>query len=128
MSRALQEAAVAQYETPSQNFALGLRKTTKKKLFNIASICVKDSCIILTLTLLTWTIWRAPTNASKWRMEFNSAFKGLTQKIHKVRNTGRCTTNDNRGKERDEQRQRERERGWEGRRKDSGCWEDLLLP
>ena len=31
----------------------------------------------LTLILLTWTIWRAPTNASKWRMRFNSAFKGL---------------------------------------------------
>ena len=25
----------------------------------------------LTLILLTWTIWRAPTNASKWRMGFN---------------------------------------------------------
>ena len=33
---------------------------------------------LLTLNLLTWTIWRAPTNASKWRMGFNSAFKGLT--------------------------------------------------
>jgi hypothetical protein len=32
---------------------------------------------ILTLTLLTWTKWRAPTNASKWRMGFNLAFKGL---------------------------------------------------
>ena len=32
----------------------------------------------LTLILLTWTKWRAPTNASKWRMGFNSAFKGLT--------------------------------------------------
>ena len=31
----------------------------------------------LTLILLTWTIWRAPTNASKWRMGFNSAFKGF---------------------------------------------------
>ena len=31
----------------------------------------------LALILLTWTIWRAPTNASKWRMGFNSAFKGL---------------------------------------------------
>ena len=39
-------------------------------------LCVFCSC--LTLTLLTWTIWRAPTNASKWRMGFNSAFKGLT--------------------------------------------------
>ena len=36
---------------------------------------------ILTLTLLTWTIWRAPTNASKWRMGFKSAFKGLNNAI-----------------------------------------------
>ena len=33
--------------------------------------------VTLTLTLLTWTKWRAPTNASKWQMGFNSAFKGL---------------------------------------------------
>ena len=31
----------------------------------------------LTLILLTWTIWRVPSNVSKWRMGFNSAFKGL---------------------------------------------------
>ena len=31
----------------------------------------------LTRILLTWTKWRAPTNASKWRMGFNSKFKGL---------------------------------------------------
>jgi len=31
----------------------------------------------LTLTLLTWRIWRAPNNASRWQMGFNSAFKGL---------------------------------------------------
>ena len=36
---------------------------------------------VLTLTLLTWTIWRAPTNATKWRIGFNSAFKGLILKI-----------------------------------------------
>ena len=35
----------------------------------------------LTLILLTWTIWRSPTNASKWRMGFNSAFKGLNGPI-----------------------------------------------
>ena len=35
------------------------------------------SCDNLILTLLTWTIWRAPTNASKWWMGFKSAFKGL---------------------------------------------------
>ena len=30
----------------------------------------------LTLTLKTCRIWRAPNNASKWQMGFNSAFKG----------------------------------------------------
>ena len=37
----------------------------------------RKNLTILTLILLTWTIWRVPTNASKWRMRFNSAFKGL---------------------------------------------------
>ena len=32
---------------------------------------------LLTLNLLTWRIWWAPNNASKWQMGFNSAFKGL---------------------------------------------------
>ena len=31
----------------------------------------------LTLNLPTWTKWWAPVSASKWRMGFNSAFKGL---------------------------------------------------
>jgi len=31
----------------------------------------------LTLTLLTWRIWWTPNNASRWQMEFNSAFKRL---------------------------------------------------
>ena len=31
----------------------------------------------LTLTIKTWRIWWARTNASKWQMGFNSAFKGL---------------------------------------------------
>ena len=34
--------------------------------------------LTLTLILLTWRIWRAPNNASKWQMGFNLAFKGLT--------------------------------------------------
>jgi hypothetical protein len=32
---------------------------------------------ILTLILLTWRIWWAPNNGSRWQMGFNSAFKGL---------------------------------------------------
>jgi hypothetical protein len=43
----------------------------------------------LTLILLTWTIWGAPTNASKWRMGFNSAFKGLIKMSFCLPN---CTT------------------------------------
>ena len=31
----------------------------------------------LTLILLTWRIWWACNNASRWQMGFNSAFKGL---------------------------------------------------
>jgi len=31
----------------------------------------------LTLILLTWRIWWAPNNASRWQMGFNSAFKGI---------------------------------------------------
>ena len=31
----------------------------------------------LTLNSLTWKIWWAPNNASRWQMGFNSAFKGL---------------------------------------------------
>ena len=37
---------------------------------------------VLTLTLLTWTKWLAPASASKWRMGFNSAFKGLIYLCH----------------------------------------------
>jgi len=33
----------------------------------------------LTLNLLTTTIFAPPSNASKWQMGFNSAFKGLNE-------------------------------------------------
>ena len=36
---------------------------------------------LLTLNLLTTTIVAPPSNASKWQMGFNSAFKGLTHRI-----------------------------------------------
>ena len=35
----------------------------------------------ITLILLTWRIWWAPNNASKWQMGFNSAFKGLIEQF-----------------------------------------------
>jgi hypothetical protein len=44
--------------------------------------------ICLTLILLTWRIWWAPNNASKWKMGFNSAFKGLIRRIEGIKVTG----------------------------------------
>ena len=35
-------------------------------LFDIVILILHISNALLTLILLTWTIWRAPTNASKW--------------------------------------------------------------
>ena len=42
----------------------------------------------LTLILLTWRIWWAPNNASKWQVGFNSAFKGLILKCDHVPQEG----------------------------------------
>ena len=54
--------------------------------------CSMITSCLLTLILLTWTIWRAPTNASKWRMGFNLAFKGLTMHLRtRYLNTGLMT-------------------------------------
>jgi hypothetical protein len=36
----------------------------------------------LTLNLLTTTIVAPPSNASKWQMGFNLAFKGLSEGFH----------------------------------------------
>jgi len=42
-------------------------QTTKKVLLKT----------MFTLILLTWRIWWAPNNASRWQMVFNVAFKEL---------------------------------------------------
>ena len=50
-----------------------------KKCFDTVDARCKheEGLIILTLNLLTTTIVAPPSNASKWQMGFNSAFKGL---------------------------------------------------
>ena len=40
-------------------------------------LCHSECQCELTLILLTWRIWRASNNASRWRMRFNLALKGL---------------------------------------------------
>jgi hypothetical protein len=44
--------------------------------FRITTWIERQVCS-LTLLLLTWKIWRASIDASRWQMGFNSEFKGL---------------------------------------------------
>jgi hypothetical protein len=60
----------------SVSVTLPLHSDTRQN-FDSSSLNSDTQRSRLTLILLMWTIWRAPTNASKWRMGFNSAFKGL---------------------------------------------------
>jgi len=41
----------------------------------------------LTLILLTWRIWWAPNNSSRWQMGFNSTFKGLDDNSFSIHRT-----------------------------------------
>ena len=46
----------------------------------------------LTLILLTWRIWWASNDASRWQMGFNSAFKGLSPTTHNMLDGGHPLT------------------------------------
>jgi hypothetical protein len=70
--RTLLPYMTTEFDTPRMRTSNRKRKIRRVLSWVKAKLC-------LTLILLTWTIWRAPTNASKWRMGFNSAFKGLNQ-------------------------------------------------
>ena len=47
------------------------------QIISVTPFCPVSLRSILTLNPLTWKIWWAPNNASKWQIGFNSAFKGL---------------------------------------------------
>jgi len=59
-----------------------IQRCTFNKTQNLATRrSLFDSTVIdtaLTLILLTWRIWWAPNNESRWQMGFNLSFKGLT--------------------------------------------------
>jgi len=58
-------------QDPCNKFAAHrLATTVLNHLFNFAKAS-------LTLILLTWRIWWASSNANRWQMGFNLAFKGL---------------------------------------------------
>jgi hypothetical protein len=58
-------------QTATLNYELSTVWETKPRTTN------QMTSGLLTLILLTSTKWWAPASASKWRMGFNSAFKGL---------------------------------------------------
>jgi hypothetical protein len=67
---------------PDQNYlrlyvCKNLPEVYENKFYRKQQIVRWKYIFILTLILLTWRIWWAPNNASKWHMGFNSAFKGL---------------------------------------------------
>jgi hypothetical protein len=55
---------------------------THNFIFRAANLI--DHPSTLTLILLTWRIWGASNNASRWQMGFNSAFTGLNI-VHQIR-------------------------------------------
>ena len=62
--------------TPGVKFtSVAKVQTVKKKQSKLVAFST------LTLILLTWRIWRAPNNASRWQMGFNSVFKGLIVRL-----------------------------------------------
>jgi len=67
----------------------GFPRLCLKRVFHIIFLFTYHRChviskfyISLTHILLTWRIWRAPNNASRWQMGFNSAFKWLKKYNH----------------------------------------------
>ena len=57
-------------------FPLQERPWTTSLLYG-AAVTYFWMAVTIILILLTWRIWWAPNNASKWQMGFNWAFKGL---------------------------------------------------
>jgi hypothetical protein len=65
---------VEQLGSPLDAFSLNLMFMTKYIFFRKS---LERFLVSVTLILLTWRIWWAPNNASRWRMGFNLVFKGL---------------------------------------------------
>jgi hypothetical protein len=60
-----------------------IRRKKRRRIIKYWTLTLEDKYNIeLTLILLTWTKWWAPTSASKWRMGFNSAFNIVTLHSH----------------------------------------------
>jgi len=74
------------YPSHLQNLAMGRIGSMRTALFRAITqriVTIQYRCFgtiyrsYITLILLTWRIWRALNNASRWQMGFNLAFKGL---------------------------------------------------
>ena len=54
------------------------------RVFNVLQTTLERYANPLTLNLLTTTIYAPPSNASKWQMGFNSAFKRLNAELNPI--------------------------------------------
>jgi hypothetical protein len=63
-------------EVPVKKFAIQAGRVSKM-VFTSQTHPLLLYLVYLTLNMLTTTIVAPPSNASKWQMGFNSAFKGL---------------------------------------------------
>jgi len=70
---------VISFHPQGSHFFLAQFQHTLQKVITTLCTCCHIS---LTLILLTWRIWWAPNNASKWQMGFNSVFKGLKNLLY----------------------------------------------
>ena len=55
-------------------------------MLSVVSTRTLQHLVSLTLNLLTTTIVAPPSNARKWQMGFNSAFKGLVRNSQQLNN------------------------------------------
>ena len=53
----------------------------KTSVFQDGLLCRLVNYLLLTLILLTWRIWWAPNNASRWQIGFKSVFKRLSYQM-----------------------------------------------
>ena len=64
------------FDTSNDSDSPSGSRQLQQTMYRSSAICLALAGPLLTLILLTWRIWWAPNNASKWQVGFNSAFKG----------------------------------------------------
>jgi len=61
---------------------IALLSQRRQMYIEVGNLTIKSKKVTLTLILLTWRIWWAPNNASRWQMGFNSASEWLSRLLN----------------------------------------------